>query len=320
MIRVEHLSRRFHDLLAVDDVCLHVPRGEILGFLGPNGAGKTTTIRILTGFLPATSGRAQVAGHDVALDSLKVRRQIGYLPENVPVPLDARVDEYIDFRARLKGVPARERKQRREQVLERCGLIHMRRRILGQLSRGYRQRVGLADALVGDPPLLILDEPTGGLDPGQRQDILDLVTAMRGRRTVLLSSHVLAEVEHVCTRIAIIKSGRIVADGTKEEVVSRAGRRGEVRIGLKGESPGRAGDESQPRPALRKLVRWLGEHDMHATIDEARGTCDARIAADDQASALLRAVVEAGFAVDRFEPLTRSLHEIFLELTRAEAS
>ncbi|MBM3984793.1 MAG: ABC transporter ATP-binding protein, partial [Planctomycetes bacterium] len=226
MILIEHLTRRFHDLVAVDDISLEVAEGQVLGFLGPNGAGKSTTIRILAGFLPASSGRARVAGFDVAEDSLRVRERIGYLPESVPLPPDARVDEYLEFRARLKGVPAARRPAARERVLQDCGLLPMRRRIIGQLSRGYRQRVGLADALVADPPVLILDEPTGGLDPGQRQEVLDLVAALRGRRTVLLSSHVLAEVEHTCSRVAIIQRGRIVGQGTKAELEAEAGRRG----------------------------------------------------------------------------------------------
>ncbi|HEX5010466.1 MAG TPA: ABC transporter ATP-binding protein, partial [Planctomycetota bacterium] len=235
MIRVEHLTRRFHDLVAVDDISLDVPPGDIVGFLGPNGAGKTTTIRILTGFLPASSGRAEVAGFDVASDSLKVRERVGYLPENVPLPPDARVEEYLEFRARLKQVPASRRAAARERVLGQCGLLPMRRRIIEQLSRGYRQRVGLADALIADPPVLILDEPTGGLDPGQRQEVLDLVAGLRGERTVLLSSHVLAEVEHSCSRVAIIQRGRIVAQGTKAELEASAGRRGEVEIRAPGQ-------------------------------------------------------------------------------------
>ena len=168
MIHVEHLTRRFHELVAVDDLSLEVARGEVLGFLGPNGAGKSTTIRILTGFLPASSGRAEVDGLDVATQSLEIRRRLGYLPENVPLPGDARVSEYLEFRARLKGVPPGSRPAALARVLEQCGLVEMRRRIIGQLSRGFRQRVGLADALVADPPVLILDEPTVGLDPGQR--------------------------------------------------------------------------------------------------------------------------------------------------------
>lgn len=303
MIATEHLTRRFHDLLAVDDVSLTVERGEVCGFVGPNGAGKSTTIRILTGFLPASSGRASVAGHDVASDSLAVRRQIGYLPENVPLPTDARVDEYLEFRGRLKGLPPGARHAARERVLAQCGLLPMRRRIIGQLSRGYRQRTGLADALLADPPVLILDEPTGGLDPGQRQDVLDLVAEMRGRRTVLLSSHVLAEVEQACTRVAIISSARLVAQGTREQLQQAAGRRGEIEIGAEG-------DEERLRAELRRLGHApLGSGERRAIV--------VRVADEVRPAELLAALVGAGVRVSSFRPLTRSLHEIFLDLTRS---
>jgi ABC-2 type transport system ATP-binding protein len=305
LILIEHLTRRFHDLVAVDDVSLQVPRGEILGFLGPNGAGKSTTIRILTGFLPASSGRAEVAGHDVATESLQVRRCIGYLPENVPLPTDARVGEYLEFRARLKGLSARERPAALERALQRCGLLDMRRRIVGQLSRGYRQRVGLADALLAEPPVLILDEPTGGLDPGQRQEVLDLVAALRGERTVLLSSHVLAEVEHVCTRVAIIQKGRILAQGTREELETAAGRRGEVEIAAPG-----AGERLQQALAARGLQPRRAGADV----------CVVALGSDADGPPLLAALVREGLPVAAFRPLTRSLHEIFLDLTRGAAA
>ena len=309
MIRTEHLTRRFHDLLAVDDVTLHVPQGEILGFLGPNGAGKSTTIRILTGFLPASSGHASVAGHDVADDSLAARAQLGYLPENVPLPGDARVDEYMQFRARLKGVGKARRAAACDRALEQCGLLPMRRRIIGQLSRGYRQRVGLADALLADPPVLILDEPTGGLDPGQRQEVLDLVAAMRGQRTVLLSSHVLSEVEHVCTRVAIIQSGRIVAQGTREQLETEAGHRGEWELGAA------AGEAN-----VERLLGWLAGRGLQARRAPGTALCTVRLPSEAAASALLAAAVQAGLPLASFRPLTRSLHDIFLDLTRSSAA
>ena len=302
MIRVEHLTRRFHDLVAVDDISLDVAPGEIVGFLGPNGAGKTTTIRILTGFLPASSGRAEVAGFDVASDSLKVRERVGYLPENVPLPPDARVDEYLEFRARLKNVPASGRAKARERVLGLCGLIPMRRRIIEQLSRGYRQRVGLADALIADPPVLILDEPTGGLDPGQRQEVLDLVAGLRGERTVLLSSHVLAEVEHSCS-LAIIQRGRILAQGTKAELEANAGRRGEVEIRARGQGA--------------RLAAALTARGLAPRPQPDGDTCVVRLPEDAAGARLLADLVREGVAVDSFRPLERSLHDLFLELTRA---
>jgi ABC-2 type transport system ATP-binding protein len=305
LILIEQLTRRFHDLVAVDDISLEVAEGQVLGFVGPNGAGKSTTIRILAGFLPASSGRARVAGFDVAEDSLRVRERIGYLPESVPLPPDARVDEYLEFRARLKGVPAARRPAARERVLQDCGLVPMRRRIIGQLSRGYRQRVGLADALVADPPVLILDEPTAGLDPAQRQEVLDLVAALRGRRTVLLSSHVLAEVEHTCSRVAIIQRGRIVGQGTKAELEAEAGRRGEVAI--------RAGG------AGARLVAVLQARGLSPRTEADPDACVVRLPRDADAAPLLAALVAEGVPVDSFRPLERSLHDIFLDLTRAPA-
>jgi ABC-2 type transport system ATP-binding protein len=307
LIRIEHLSRSFHDLLAVDDISLQVPRGEILGFLGPNGAGKSTTIRILTCFLPATSGRALVDDLDTATESLRVRERIGYLPENVPLPTDSRVDEYLDFRARLKGVPRSRRAQARDRVLDSCGLQPMRRRIVGQLSRGYRQRVGLADALIADPPVLILDEPTGGLDPGQRQEVLELVAAMRGERTVMLSSHVLSEVENVCSRVAIIKSGRIVAAGTREELEASAGHRGEWELLA-----------TEPAAAA-VLERWLAERGLAPRRSPDSPGCIVTLPAEADGPSLLAAAIRAGHPLRSFRPLTRSLHDIFLDLTRGTA-
>ena len=301
MIAVDHLTRRFHDLVAVDDVSFQVEPGEVFGFLGPNGAGKSTTIKVLTGFLPATSGRAVVGGHDVATHSLAARRLIGYLPELVPLPLDARVDEYLDFRARIKGVARSARKTRRDAVIEQTGLGEMRRRILSQLSRGYRQRVGLADALIADPPVLILDEPTGGLDPGQRQDVLDLIAQLRGERTVLLSSHVLAEVDRISSRVAIIHRGKLLAVGTKDELEARMGRRGEVEIGTSGD--------------VAALAAELGRRGVES-VEGRAGHLVARVADGADLAELLRGLVEAGLPITRFEPLTRSLHELFLELTR----
>lgn len=303
MILLEHLTRRYHDLLAVDDISLQVEQGEVLGFLGPNGAGKSTTIKILTSFLPATSGRAEVAGFDVASQGLAVRRCIGYLPENVAVPPDARVDEYLEYRARLKGLSRADRRTRRDFVLEAAGLLPMRRRILSQLSRGYRQRVGLADALLTDPKVLFLDEPTGGLDPAQRADVLELIGALRGRRTVMLSSHVLAEVDTVCSRVAIIKEGRIVAQGTSAELEQQAGRQGEVAIELDGD----------PAP----LGAALEAKGVTARPSKDGRTWVAQLGEEDDVAALLASLVKAGLPVRRFEPLTRSLQQIFLDLTRS---
>jgi len=209
MIEVHNLTKYFGQVLAVDHVNFSVDKGEIVGFLGPNGAGKTTTMRILTTYLSASSGSATVAGYDVMRQSREVRQHLGYLPEQVPLYNEMRVEEYLHFRARLKQVDRRLRTKRVEYVLERCRILPVRRRLIGTLSRGYRQRVGLADALVHDPPILILDEPTSGLDPAQQQETLNLIRELGQDHTVLLSTHILPEVEEVCQRVIIINQGRI---------------------------------------------------------------------------------------------------------------
>src|SRR5882724_4506407 len=209
MIEVDRLSKYFGPVLAVDGVSFTVDRGEVVGFLGPNGAGKSTTMRILTGYLPASSGIAKVAGFDVVEQSLEVRRRIGYLPESVPLYGEMRVEEYILFRAKLKGVAWKDRIKRVDYCLDRCRLKEVRRRLIQTLSKGYRQRVGLADAMVSDPPILILDEPTTGLDPLQIRETLALIKELGEERTVLLSTHILSEVEAVCERVIIIAAGRI---------------------------------------------------------------------------------------------------------------
>lgn len=209
MIEVENLTRYFGPVLAVDHINFSVDKGEVVGFLGLNGAGKTTTMRILTTYLPATSGIARVAGHDVMTESMKVRENIGYLPENVPLYPEMRVEEYLQYRARLKQVERSARQKRIDYVLERCRIREVSRRLMGTLSKGYRQRVGLADALVHDPKILILDEPTAGLDPLQKRETLDLIKELSKDHTIMLSTHILSEVEATCHRVIIIYSGRI---------------------------------------------------------------------------------------------------------------
>ncbi len=218
MIQVDNLTKRFGKFAAVDDVSFSVERGEIVGLLGPNGAGKTTAMRILACYLPPSGGKATVAGYDVFHDSLEVRRRVGYLPENVPLYPEMRVVEYLGYRAKLKGLRGRELRTRVERVLADAGLADVKRRIIGKLSKGYRQRVGLADSLVHDPELLILDEPTIGLDPNQIRHIRHLIKELSQRHTVLLSSHILHEVEMVCERVLIINDGRVVASGKTEDL------------------------------------------------------------------------------------------------------
>lgn len=223
MIEIEDLVKDYGSFRAVDHVSFDVRPGEVVGFLGPNGAGKTTTLRVLTCFHPATSGRVRVHGLDVLQDSLRVRAGIGYLPENVPIWPELRVEEYLRWRARLKGVPRAERKTRVAETMEQAGVVEVRRKLVGHVSRGYRRRVGLADALISRPPLLILDEPTAGLDPNQRRKVRDLVRSLRGRHTILFSSHILSDVEDVCDRIVLIHRGTKRVDGSLEEIAAELG-------------------------------------------------------------------------------------------------
>ncbi len=230
MISVSHLTRTFGSLRALDDISFEVAKGEVVGFLGPNGAGKTTAMRVLTGYLPASAGTVRVAGFDVLRESLEVRRRIGYLPESVPLYREHRVVEMLEFQARLHAIPRKERARRIDEVLEQVGLTDRRRSLVGDLSRGLRQRAGLAVALLPQPEVLILDEPTSGLDPMQRLEVRGLIQDLRSRHTVLLSSHILPEIEAVCPRVIIVHKGRIAADGTPAELVAKLAGASHVRL------------------------------------------------------------------------------------------
>ncbi len=230
MISVSHLTRTFGSLRALDDVSFEVSKGEVVGFLGPNGAGKTTAMRILTGYLPASSGSVRVAGFDVLTQSIEVRRRIGYLPESVPLYREHRVVEMLEFQARLHAIPRKERASRIEGALEQVGLTDRQRDLVGNLSRGLRQRAGLAVALLPRPEVLILDEPTSGLDPMQRLEVRGLIQGLSAQHTVLLSSHILPEIEAVCRRVIIVDKGRIRADGTPDELVTRLAGASHVRV------------------------------------------------------------------------------------------
>jgi len=245
LLEAQDLTRYYGTFPAVERVSFAVDRGEIVGLLGPNGAGKTTTMRMLTCFLPPSAGTARVAGHDVLEEPMEVRRHIGYMPETNPLYGEMRVDEYLRFRAELKGVPRRERRRRIERCMELCGVGEVRRQIIRTLSKGYRQRVGLADALLGDPDVLILDEPTIGLDPNQIRQTRATIRQLSERHTILLSTHILQEVEALCRRVLIIDRGRIVADDTVENL-SRATGQDVVRAEIKGHA-------EQVRAALARL-------------------------------------------------------------------
>ena len=233
MIKVENLTKRYAGHTAIKDLSFEVGRGEIMGFLGPNGAGKTTTMRILASFLPPTSGRASIAGFDIFEQSLQARAHLGYMPENVPLYNDMRVTEYLDYRAALKGVPHRRVDERVGDVKELCGLREVEKKMIATLSKGYRQRVGLADALLHEPDLLILDEPTIGLDPNQIRQVRELIKNLGKQHTILLSTHILPEVEMTCSRVIIIHNGRIEACDTPDNLLGQIRQAGGVVVEAK---------------------------------------------------------------------------------------
>ena len=251
MIQVDNLTKRYGPVTAIHDVSFSVDKGRIVGFLGPNGAGKSTTMRILSCFMPATGGTARVAGYDVFSQSLEVRRRIGYLPESAPLYPELSVASYLDFVAEIKGVGRGERRGRVADVMERCFVTDMQNRLIGKLSKGYRQRVGLAQALLGDPEVLILDEPTIGLDPRQIAEIRALIRSLAGQHTVILSTHILPEVSMVCDGIVIINHGRIVAQGTESELVQQVFPTARIEVRVTNAS----GDVGGALRAVRQLHR-----------------------------------------------------------------
>ena len=277
MIDVRGLTRRFGNTLALDDVTFRLEQGEVVGFLGPNGAGKTTTMRILTGFLPATRGTVTIAGFDVLRDSLEIRRRIGYLAESVPLYREHRVSEMLVFQGRLHGMARRDIQRRSAEVLERVGLTDRARVPVGSLSRGQRQRAGLAVALLPRPEVLILDEPTSGLDPLQRIEVRRLVRELSAEHTVLISSHILAEIEAVCPRVVILARGRVVADGTREALAESHGGRSFVRVEvaapdmaqvlrLVAKLPGVVHVHDEGRLGMHTALRVEGEGDLREDI------------------------------------------------------
>ena len=228
MIVAEHLTKWYGPILAVEDLCFEIPAGEVVGFLGPNGAGKSTSIRMITDYLPPTAGRCTIDGIDVLTDSRAARQKIGYLPESTPLYTEMRVTEYLHFCGKLFGMSRNERNKRIDEVTAKCGLSHNKRRVIGQLSKGNKQRVGIAQALLHQPPVLILDEPTSGLDPQQTLAFRDLIAELRGQHTIMLSSHILPEIERAADRVIIIANGQIVAQGTPVELRDRASRGGTI--------------------------------------------------------------------------------------------
>ncbi len=309
MINVKHLTKRYVNIAAVDDISFDVGEGEIVGLLGPNGAGKTTTMRILTCFMPATEGVASVAGYDVFTDSLNVRRQIGYLPESVPLYLDMRVKEYLMFRAKLKYIPRRERKKKIDYCLEMCGISDVQNQITGTLSKGYRQRVGLADALVHDPKILILDEPTIGLDPNQIRQIRQVIKDLGQKHTILLSTHILPEVEMICDRIMIINKGKIVAMDTPENLMKQLKSNANVVLEIRGDGE-KIKDSLSNIGSVRSVV-WKEKGDANEFVVEAVGGKDLR---ED----IFKCIVKDSYTLREMKRQTVTLEEIFHQITTKE--
>jgi ABC-2 type transport system ATP-binding protein len=318
MIEVEQLSKVYGSTPAIQDVTFAVEPGEILGFLGPNGAGKTTTMRILTGYLPATSGRARVAGYDVHEDSMAVRQRIGYLPETPPLYPEMTVEGFLYFVARIKGVSAGDRSRQVQSALERCSLVEKRKTLIRKLSKGFRQRVGIAQAIVHDPPAIILDEPTVGLDPRQIIEVRNLIKNLAGTHTVILSTHILPEVSMTCNRIAIINRGRVVAINSPENLMAQLN----AGSGYELEADGDVDSLQQlvqPIPGVR-----LVEPVRATEVTEPEFTphrCRVRVVAEadsDPGRDIAAAVVGAGLGLYEMRRTKASLEDVFLQLTMTE--
>jgi len=312
MISVKELSKRYARNTAVDHISFEVEKGQIVGFLGPNGAGKTTTMRMLTCFLPPTAGTAMVAGFDVLEQPLEVKKRIGYLPEAPPLYLEMRTAEYLTFVGKLKGLSGADLRQRVDSVCERCAITDVKNKLLGKLSKGYRQRVGLAQAIIHNPDVLILDEPTAGLDPKQINETRDLIKSLAGDHTIILSTHILPEVEQTCQQVIIINKGKLVATDSVSNLQSRA--RGAESVLL--EVAARNGDVDSSIVQSR-LERVSGvsrvvfkEKRQNRSLFEVENRKGSFVRGD-----LARAVVESGWDLNEMRPAAVSLEEIFLQLT-----
>jgi ABC-2 type transport system ATP-binding protein len=310
MISVCNLTKVFPGVVAVDNISFSVNQGEIVGFLGPNGAGKTTTMRMLTCFIPPTTGNVKVAGFDVIQDSVEVRRRVGYLAENNPLYTEMRVNEYLSFRAKIKGISRANRENAIESAIERCGLKDIRRRIIGHLSKGLKQRVGLADAIVHDPQILILDEPTIGLDPNQVREVRALICELAQRKTVILSTHILSEVEIMCNKVIIIHRGRLVASGGLDEIARKLNLIGKIRLEIRGNGTGVKGVLDSLENV--RSVHWMQSQDIHTFLIETKDQVDIR-------EELYKIAVANNWNVRELSFERASLEDVFHELTTVKA-
>jgi ABC-2 type transport system ATP-binding protein len=317
MIKVSQLTKRYARTTAVDQISFEVVKGQIVGFLGPNGAGKTTTMRMLTCFLPPSSGTATVAGFDVLEQPMEVKKRIGYLPETPPIYPEMETSEYLEFVGRLKGLSGAELAKRIDYVCQRCAIADVKTKLLGKLSKGYRQRVGLAQAIIHNPDVLILDEPTAGLDPKQINETRDLIKDLAGEHTIILSTHILPEVEQTCEQVIIINKGKLVATDSVRNLQARA--RGAETVLV--EVAGRNGGLEVPSVQSR-LERVAGvsrvfckqQVDSHAVF-EVESKKGSFVRGD-----VARAVVESGWDLNELRPAAMSLEEVFLQLTGSDAA
>jgi ABC-2 type transport system ATP-binding protein len=312
MIEVENLTKRYGRHTAVDGISFRVEKGEILGFLGPNGAGKTTTMRILTCYLPATEGTARVAGHDVFAAPLEVKRRVGYIPETPPLYPDMSVQDFLTFCAKIKGVPAKDRKAKVDDAIGKCRVADVRSKLIGKLSKGYRQRVGLAQAIQHNPEVLILDEPTAGLDPKQIIETRELIKSLGGEHTIILSTHILPEVSMTCGRVVIINKGRVVAEDTPENLTHRLRGAGGLRLEVRGE-------EGLVLGAVRAVPGVL----QARALTDAHGIVTVEVESEagrDVRSDLAAAVVGKGLGLLGLQQAGMSLEEIFLHLTTTDSA
>jgi ABC-2 type transport system ATP-binding protein len=315
MIKVEGLTKRYARTVAVDNISFEVEKGQITGFLGPNGAGKTTTMRILTCFLPPTDGKATVAGFDVTEQPMEVKKRIGYLPETPPVYTDMDVAEYLDFAGRLKGISSADIARRADDAIGKCALGDVRHKLIGKLSKGYRQRVGLAQAIIHNPDVLILDEPTSGLDPKQIIEIRDLLKALAGDHTIILSTHILTEVEQSCEKVIIISQGKLVATDSVANLTNRL--RGSEAVGVEvepGPSGPSAGEIQLKLEQVSGVSRVVAKEPKSGRLSFEVESLQGRQVRSD----LARAVVHAGWNLSGLHSAGLSLEEIFLELTASE--
>jgi ABC-2 type transport system ATP-binding protein len=315
MIKVQGLTKRYARTVAVDNISFEVEKGQIVGFLGPNGAGKTTTMRVLTCFLPPTMGTANVAGFDVLTNPMEVKKRIGYLPESPPLYPEMEVIEYLTFVGKMKGIRSADLDRRLDDVVGRCSLGDVRSKLIDRLSKGYRQRVGIAQAIIHNPEVLILDEPTAGLDPKQIIEIRELLRALSGDHTIILSTHILSEVEHNCERVIIINEGKLVANDSYTNLTSRP--RDTETAALEIEAPGGSPNPTDVQQRLeqvpgvsRVVMKDSKDGRLLFEVESLQGR---RIRAD-----LARAVVNSGWNLGEIRPVGMSLEEVFLQLTAAE--